>query len=92
MTREIPISSGKAAGWVNLRRLPSGQIHIFLLWAAWLVILVLFQSFIPRRFSIVKPDDVLSWTASLSPREFDPLRDPILAEPFLGSQVSFDSK
>ena len=77
---------------MNLRRLQSGQIHIFLLWAAWLVILVAFQSAIPKRFSLVKPDEVLSWTASLTPREFDLLRDPILAEPFLGTQVSFDSK
>jgi Gpi18-like mannosyltransferase len=75
-----------------LRRLQSGQIHIFLLWAAWLVILVGFQSAIPKRFNLVKPDEVLSWTASLTPNEFDPLRDPILAEPFLGTQVSFDSK
>ncbi|TAH48934.1 MAG: hypothetical protein EYC68_19670 [Chloroflexota bacterium] len=64
---------------------------IVLLWLAWLVILISFQTLVLQRFEIRRPDRVLEWTPGDTGRH-DSAQEPSLTEPFLNTQVSMDSE
>lgn len=78
---------------MNFRQLhfPAPLRSIVLLWLAWLVILLVYQTLVLQRFQIQRPDRVLEWTEFDTGRH-DPRREPTLTEPFLNTQVSMDSE
>lgn len=64
--------------------------RICLIWLAWVMILLSYQYAVSARYTVLKPDRVLPWTArdtgiDLSDR-------PYLADPFLQTQVAWDSE
>lgn len=64
---------------------------LLLIWLAWLVILLAFQAFVPRRVQLARPDYALSWTRTQT--DFNAQRDkPYLMEAFMNNQVSWDSE
>lgn len=64
---------------------------IVLLWLAWAAILIGFQQIVVARFKLQRPDDALSWTSTettaLANRD-----QSYLMEPFLNTQVAWDSE
>ena len=64
---------------------------IVLLWLAWAVILIGFQQIITARFSLQRPDHTLGWTASET-TAFSNNDQSYLMEPFLNTQVAWDSE
>ncbi len=72
-------------------KLPFSVRSIGLLWLAWLVSLLAFQSIVMMRFRITRPDRVLEWTPADTGRH-NPREEPTLTEPFLNTQVAFDSE
>lgn len=72
-------------------RLSSPVRTIILIWLAWLVILLAFQSFVTRRVQLARPDYALMWTRTAT--DFGAQRDkPYLNDPFMNLQVSWDSE
>ena len=64
---------------------------LLLIWLGWAVILLVFQGTIGGRLKLVTPDRSLSWTAAeTTPGSQD--AKPYLNEPFLNTQVSWDSE
>jgi hypothetical protein len=72
-----------------MQRHPAAIRTIVLIWLAWAVILLGYQAIVPARYSVHKPDTVLFWTA---PSTTPSINQPYLAEPFLNSQVAWDSE
>lgn len=70
----------------------SGSIRkIILLWLGWAAVLLSFQTFVQMRLDLKRPDEVLSWT-SQETQAFSSNDSPYLIEPFLNSQVAWDSE
>ncbi len=64
---------------------------LVLIWMAWLVILFAYQSIVPMRLSLGRPDYALSWTPPET--EVHSQDDKLyLNEPFMNAQVSWDSE
>ncbi|MFC1936481.1 mannosyltransferase family protein [Chloroflexota bacterium] len=64
---------------------------ILLIWAGWVVAMLVYQVMVPARLGIVTPDKALMWTAAeTTPGSQD--GKPYLNEPFLNSHVSWDSE
>jgi len=64
---------------------------IILLWVAWAIIVLGFQTVMAMRVSPSRPDKSLSWTANETGRKSQEGK-PYLLEPFLNKQVSWDSE
>lgn len=65
--------------------------QIVLMWLAWLVILLGFQSLVQARLQPNRPDRATEWTDQETARNSQ--RDkPYLMEPFMNNQVSWDSE
>jgi hypothetical protein len=64
---------------------------ILILWLAWLAAVLVFQAAVGNRFTIERPDRVLEWTPS-DTSGHDPEHEPTLTDPFLNTQVAFDSE
>ncbi len=65
---------------------------IFLIWLAWVVIVIGFQALASARFQPVFPDRAQEWTATYTiPWEYQVGR-PYLVEPYMNSQVCWDSE
>lgn len=64
---------------------------LVLIWLAWLAILLGFQVIVPMRPSLRQPDYVLSWTPPETETHSQD-RKPNLMDPFMNSQVSWDSE
>ncbi|MGA7932823.1 MAG: glycosyltransferase family 39 protein [Kovacikia sp.] len=62
---------------------------IIAIWLLWVLIMVGYQTTISARYRIQKPDTVLFWTAAQT--QGNP-SSPYLKEPFLNSQVAWDSE
>jgi len=72
------------------------MVRIVLLWAAWLVIICVFQIVVQARLSPQRPDATLVWTPSetgqaIAAANGDGCR-PRLADPNMNEHVSFDSE
>lgn len=63
---------------------------ILLLWLAWVILLLSYQSAVTARYSVIKPDTVLPWTARDTGTDLSDR--PYLSEPFLGNHVAWDSE
>lgn len=62
-----------------------------LLWLAWAVLLLGFQSLVQARLELKRPDHALAWTARETGK--DSQNDqPYLIDPFMNGQVSWDSE
>jgi Gpi18-like mannosyltransferase len=64
---------------------------VILIWLAWVIILLSYQSVVSARFAPRKPDTVLPWTASVT-NEHSQATRPYLTDPFMNAQVSWDSE
>ncbi len=64
---------------------------VVLLWLAWAVILLAYQAYATMRFRVYRPDYAVSWT-SYETRAHSQDDKPYLIEPFLNTQVSWDSE
>jgi len=64
---------------------------IVLIWLAWLVILLAFQTIVPMRLKLQRPDYALSWTPSET-QAHSQAGKPYLNDPFMNAQVSWDSE
>lgn len=64
---------------------------ILIVWLVWLLALLVLQHAVVNRFAIERPDRVLEWTPS-DTSGHDPAREPTLTDPFLNTQVAFDSE
>lgn len=69
----------------------SGLQKVVLLWFCWANLLIGFQTLVKARFSIERPDYVLKWTPTET-NGFSQNNKPYLLEPFMNSQVSWDSE
>lgn len=67
------------------------MLTIVLMWLIWFVVLIGFQKLVTSRFKLDRPDKVLSWTPSDTGRHYAK-SEPTLTDPFLNTQVSFDSE
>ncbi|MBN2388970.1 MAG: hypothetical protein JXB85_18285 [Anaerolineales bacterium] len=65
--------------------------NIFLIWLAWVFIMVGFQAWATTRFAIVYPDRSQPWTETYTGEGYQVDR-PFLLDPFLNDQVSWDSE
>ena len=64
---------------------------VVLIWMAWLVILLVYQTIVPMRLSLQRPDYALSWTPPETKAHSQD--DKVyLNEPFMNAQVSWDSE
>ncbi|MGB8645564.1 MAG: mannosyltransferase family protein [Anaerolineae bacterium] len=70
--------------WQSLRTL-------VLIWFAWAIILIGYQTLVPARLQLQRPDRALFWTATETTATSQNEK-PYLMEPFLNSQVSWDSE
>jgi len=68
----------------------SSVYRIFLIWLAWVIILLSYQSAVAARYTVLKPDRVLPWTARDTGTDLSDR--PYLADPFLHTQVAWDSE
>jgi hypothetical protein len=76
---------------MNLRQKWTARRTIVLIWLAWVVILLLYQSAVTARFAAVLPDRVLPWTAAATQPDRS-LAQPYLQELFLNARVAWDSE
>lgn len=76
----------------NLGRMQhrSSVYRICLIWLAWVIILLSYQSAVAARYTVLKPDRVLPWTARDTGGDLS--NRPYLADPFLQTQVAWDSE
>ena len=66
--------------------------NIFLIWLAWTLIVIGFQSLATARFQPQWPDRAQEWTAvDTLPKTYQ-IGHPFLLEPFMNSQVAWDSE
>lgn len=63
---------------------------VVLIWLFWAAILIGFQVLVAARYEPNRPDNVLSWTASLTTK-YGLADQPYLNDPFMNNQVSWDS-
>lgn len=68
-----------------------GHRTVLLIWAGWIVVLMVYQAFVPARLELARPDYALSWTPkeTAAGSQVDKI---YLNEPFLNSHVSWDSE
>jgi hypothetical protein len=64
---------------------------IILAWAAWAIILFIYQEMIPARFGVVRPDYAVPWTPTETLLTSQSNK-PFLLDPFLNTHVSWDSE
>lgn len=65
--------------------------NITLIWLAWSIIIIGFMHYIGLRFKPDRPDNALVWTANETTRRSN-IAKPYLLDPFLNSQVAWDSE
>ena len=65
--------------------------NILLIWFGWAVVLLAFQNLVQMRVSLVRPDNVLSWTSTETGKSSNANR-AFLVDPFLNAQVAWDSE
>ena len=65
---------------------------IFLIWLAWALIVIGFQTLATARFKPVFPDRAQDWTATYTNPYIYQLNRPYLNEPFMNAQVCWDSE
>lgn len=65
--------------------------NILLIWLGWSIVILAFQNFVQWRFSLERPEIVISWTA-LETGNSRNNGKPFLSDPFLNSQVAWDSE
>lgn len=64
---------------------------IFAIWLGWVFVMLVYQAWIPARFTLARPDYALEWTATETlPGSQD--GKIYLNEPFLNNHVSWDSE
>jgi hypothetical protein len=74
------------------RRRPSPDlVRLVATWAAWLLILCVFQVLVQARLQPARPDKVLGWTPSETGQRVLECR-PMLADPVMNEHVAFDSE
>lgn len=64
---------------------------LFLIWAAWSLIILGFQTLVQERYGPDRPDYATEWTAEWTGRRAQEGK-PYLLEPFMNNQVSWDSE
>jgi mannosyltransferase PIG-V len=69
----------------------SALISVVGIWLAWAVALLAFQSLVPGRISLERPDDVLEWTADETELQSHS-EQPNLLDPTFAGQVAWDSE
>jgi hypothetical protein len=65
---------------------------IFLIWLAWALIVIGFQSLATARFQPILPDMAQEWTATYTVPATYQVGRPYLVEPFMNAQVCWDSE
>lgn len=65
---------------------------IFAIWLGWALIMLAYSVLVPARFSVRRPDRVLSWTAGSTAVNGDQDHKYYLQDPFLETQVAWDSE
>jgi len=64
---------------------------LIIIWLGWAALILSFQALLVARIDVVKPDNVLPWTAQATSPEALDIR-PFLAHPFMNNQVAWDSE
>jgi hypothetical protein len=64
---------------------------IILIWLAWAVVLIGYQSFVAARLQLARPDKALDWTATETTATSQNDK-PYLIEPLMNAQVAWDSE
>jgi hypothetical protein len=83
--------------WARPRFRPTPDVRrIMLLWAAWLLIICVFQIVVGARLQPARPDNVLAWTAGETSQGYPAASGsgcrPLLADPNMNEHVTFDSE
>jgi hypothetical protein len=65
---------------------------IFRIWLGWVVIMLVYHAWVPARFSVVRPDRVLFWTADSTGEGGFQDQKYYLQDPFLKGHVAWDSE
>ncbi|MFO7681578.1 MAG: hypothetical protein R6X34_16155, partial [Chloroflexota bacterium] len=61
---------------------------VFFIWLGWVVIMVAYYIFVPARFSVRLPDNVLSWTADSTRADGYQSKKYYLQDPALSRYVA----
>ncbi len=65
--------------------------NIILMWLGWFVVLFGIQSATSMRLNLERPDEAVAWSAQETTLE-NHIQNPLLADPFMNEQVSWDSE
>ncbi|HEY1750214.1 MAG TPA: mannosyltransferase family protein [Caulobacteraceae bacterium] len=70
----------------------SGTLRaVFLVWLGWAALMLAFQAWVPARFELARPDNVLDWTGSWTNADAGK-RHPYLQSPILKGHAAWDSE
>jgi hypothetical protein len=64
---------------------------VFLVWLGWAALMLAFQAWVPARFELARPDNVLDWTGSWTSADAGK-RHPYLQSPILKGHAQWDSE
>ncbi len=65
---------------------------VVMIWLGWAIIMLAYHLYVPARFTVLRPDRALSWTAESTRLGGAQDAKFYLQEPFLNRQVSWDSE
>lgn len=74
-----------------MKRISSVFFSIILMWVGWFVVLYGIQSVTAMRLNLERPDQAVAWSAQETTLE-NHIQNPLLADPFMNEQVSWDSE
>lgn len=74
-----------------MKRFSPVIVTILLMWVGWFVVLYGIQAAMPMRLNLERPDYAVAWSAQETTLE-NHIQNPLLADPFMNAQVSWDSE
>lgn len=74
-----------------MKRIRPVVFTIILMWIGWFVVLFGIQSVTAQRLNLERPDEAVAWSAQETTLE-NRILNPLLADPFMNEQVSWDSE
>jgi hypothetical protein len=74
-----------------MKRINPVIFTLIFMWLGWFVVLFGIQSFTSMRLNLERPDEAVAWSAGETTLE-NHIQNPLLADPFMNAQVSWDSE
>lgn len=74
-----------------MKRFLPAAVTLVLIWLGWFVVVYGIQAVTPMRLNLERPDYAVAWSAQETTLE-NQIQNPLLADPFMNEQVSWDSE